>query len=210
MKNCLKAEVNGRPLTWRDGCALFGLAFIVLVMLGVIFPFSSRPRYAARRTACLSNLKQIGVATQLYAADNADSAPPYLSTSTALDGHEHLVKALNPFIKNESIWLCPETPKSLRSEEYSGIEGSGKMSYISPFEYAAYIRKTESFKLTTIPDPANLPYLRDPIRAIEENEGTLLIKSGHGVKFNLLFADGHARAVEMNRNGLNFPKQSAQ
>lgn len=163
MKNFLKAEVNGRPLTWRDGCALFGLAFIVFVMLGVIFPFSSQPRYAARRTACLFNLKQIGVATHLYAADNADSAPPYLSTSTALAGPEHLVKALNPFIKNESIWHCPETPRSLRGEVFSGIEGSGMMSYVHPIEYARFVRKTGSFKLTAMPDPANLPYLRDPI-----------------------------------------------
>ena len=209
-KNFLRAEVNGRPLTWKDGCALFGIAFILLVMAGVFLPFGPQPKHIAKRTACLSNLKQFGYAVQMYAADNAESAPPYLTTSLSVEGQELFVDALRPYFKSDSsdyIWHCPETPRSLRGEVFSGIEGSGKMSYVHPVEYTRFVRKVDSFKLTAIPDPANLPYLRDPIRGIEEDEGTLLIKSGHGLKFNLLFADGHARAVEMNRNGLSFPKQ---
>ncbi|MEI7577417.1 MAG: hypothetical protein WCK51_11020 [Armatimonadota bacterium] len=208
MKNFFKAEVNGRPLTWKDGCALFGLAFILLVMAGVLLP-TGQPKHIAKRAACLSNLKQFGNAVQLYAADNSESAPPYLTTSLAVEGQTFFADAVSPYIKSENVWHCPETPRSLRGNVYMGIEGSGKMSYVHPIEYARFVRKVDSFKLTAIPDPANLPYLRDPIRAIEENEGTLLIKSGHGLKFNLLFVDGHVRVVQMNRDGLSFPKQTS-
>lgn len=209
-KDSLNTEVNGRPLTWKDGCALFGLAFIVLVMAGVILPFGPQPKHIAKRAQCLSNLKQLGMAVQLYAADNAETAPPYLTTSLSIEGQAKFVEAVSPYVKADSaryVWHCPETPKSLPSDVFSGIEGSGKMSYIHPIEYARFVRKVDSFKLTAIPDPANLPYLRDPIRSIEEEKGVLAIKSGHGIKFNLVFADGHAKAVEMKRNGLSFPKQ---
>jgi prepilin-type processing-associated H-X9-DG protein len=146
----------------------------------------------------------------MYAADNSESAPPYLTTSLSIDGQARFVDAVRPYIKSDSfdyIWHCPETPRSLRGEVFSGIEGSGKMSYVHPIEYARFVRKVDSFKLTAIPDPANLPYLRDPIRAIEDDEGSLLIKSGHGLKFNLVFADGHAKVVGMNKHGLDFPTQ---
>jgi prepilin-type processing-associated H-X9-DG protein len=209
-KNFFKAEVNGRPLTWKNGCALFGIAFILLVVLGVFLPFGPQPKHIAKRAQCLSNLKKFGTAVQMYAADNSESAPPYLTTSLSIDGQARFVDAVRPYIKSDSfdyIWHCPETPRSLRGEVFSGIEGSGKMSYVHPIEYARFVRKVDSFKLTAIPDPANLPYLRDPIRAIEDDEGSLLIKSGHGLKFNLVFADGHAKVVGMNKHGLDFPTQ---
>lgn len=212
-KNFFKTEVNGRPLTWKDGCALFGIALITLVMVGVLIPIGPQPKHIAKRAQCLSNLKQFGHAVQMYAADNSESAPPYLTTSLSVEGQALFVGAVSPYFKPDSfdyIWHCPETPRSLRGEVFSGIEGSGKMSYIHPIEYARFVRKADSFKLTAIPDPANLPYLRDPIRAIEDDEGSLLVKSGHGLKFNLVFADGHAKVVGMNKNGLDFPKQSAQ
>ena len=208
MREFFRAEISGRPLTWKDGCVLFGLALILLAMAGILLP-TGQPKHAAKRTACLSNLKQFGVAVQLYAADNAESAPPYLTTSLAVEGQMFFADAVSPYIKSEYIWHCPESPRSLKEGVFSGIEGSGKMSYIHPIEYARFVRKVDSFKLTAIPDPANLPYLRDPIKSIEDDEGTLLIKSGHGLNFNLLFADGHARVVQMNRNGLSFPKQTS-
>ena len=192
----------------KGGCALFGLAFILLIFAGVILSFGGQPKHRAKQAACLSNLKQFGIAVQLYAADNAESAPPYVTTCLAVEGQTFFADAVRPYIKSEYVWHCPETPRSLRGDVFMGIEGSGKMSYVHPIEYARFVRKVDSFKVTAIPDPANLPYLRDPIKSIEEDEGTLLIKSGHGVKFNLLFADGHARVVDMNRNGLRFPTQS--
>lgn len=186
---------------------MFTTAVIVLILVAFIFPFGNQTKDQARRFSCVSSLKQLGFATRLYAEDNSDSAPPFLTTSIATQGQKHFVAALKPYLSSAFFWHCPATPRSLREGSYAGIEGSGVISYVHPLEYARYVTKTDTFKLSAIPDPANLPYLRDPIKSIEDDEGTLLIKSGHGLNFNLLFADGHARVVQMNRNGLSFPKQ---
>jgi prepilin-type N-terminal cleavage/methylation domain-containing protein/prepilin-type processing-associated H-X9-DG protein len=48
---------------------------IIAILIGLLIPTLHRARYASRRTACLSNLRQIGVAIHMYANDNNGSIP---------------------------------------------------------------------------------------------------------------------------------------
>ena len=207
-KDFFKAELNGRALTKRDASALLVFAFFVLFLMLVFF-FPERHDHGplSRRALCMSQLKQVGIASLSYSSDNDDYLPPYLTTDPTGSGQKQFVGALNAYNEREFSWFCPEVPKSMVGGNFTSVEGTGITSYVHSAEFERHILKHGSFGMSVINDPANLPYLRDPIRAIEENDGNLLIKSGHGPKFNLLFADGHARAVDMNRNGLSFPKQ---
>jgi len=49
---------------------------IIATLAGLLLPALDRARARADRIACVSNLKQFGVALQLYAGDNADHLPP--------------------------------------------------------------------------------------------------------------------------------------
>ncbi len=48
---------------------------IIAVLIAILLPALSRAREMAKRTACLSNLRQLGLAYRIYAIENKDSAP---------------------------------------------------------------------------------------------------------------------------------------
>jgi type II secretory pathway pseudopilin PulG len=48
---------------------------IVALLAALLFPTLSVAKRAAQRTACLSNLRQIGIAIQMYAGDSDDNIP---------------------------------------------------------------------------------------------------------------------------------------
>jgi prepilin-type N-terminal cleavage/methylation domain-containing protein/prepilin-type processing-associated H-X9-DG protein len=50
---------------------------IIAVLAGILFPVLSRAREKGRQTACASNLKQIGVALELYAGDAGGFLPQW-------------------------------------------------------------------------------------------------------------------------------------
>src|SRR5438128_64309 len=48
---------------------------IIAVLAGLVLPALARAKQKGIQTSCLSNLKQIGIAVQMYAHDNDDTLP---------------------------------------------------------------------------------------------------------------------------------------
>src|ERR687888_166883 len=48
---------------------------IIAILAAILFPVFARARESARRSTCLSNLKQIGTATLMYLQDYDDTYP---------------------------------------------------------------------------------------------------------------------------------------
>jgi prepilin-type N-terminal cleavage/methylation domain-containing protein/prepilin-type processing-associated H-X9-DG protein len=83
---------------------------IIALLAAILFPVFSQAREAARRTACLSNLRQLGTSVALYVQDyderyfrsnlgclvwNGDFTPTYMDI-------------LYPYVKNAGIFKCPD------------------------------------------------------------------------------------------------------
>jgi len=49
---------------------------IIAILASILFPVFAQAKEAAKKTACLSNAKQIGIASQLYINDWDDTFPP--------------------------------------------------------------------------------------------------------------------------------------
>jgi prepilin-type N-terminal cleavage/methylation domain-containing protein/prepilin-type processing-associated H-X9-DG protein len=99
---------------------------IIGILAAMVFPVFARARESARKAVCLSNVKNIALAIQMYLADNNDVLPP---TETRAEVHDYYeVKAgdsygdwcvfqSNPYlrhpvifdeyIKNRDVWRCP-------------------------------------------------------------------------------------------------------
>jgi len=48
---------------------------IIALLIGLLLPALSRAKEAARKTQCRSNLRQIGLAVEMYANDNGGWTP---------------------------------------------------------------------------------------------------------------------------------------
>ncbi|MBV9867260.1 MAG: DUF1559 domain-containing protein [Abitibacteriaceae bacterium] len=79
---------------------------IIAILAAILFPVFAKARENARRTSCMSNLKQIGLALMQYAQDN-DETYPY----AAWGGNNASTKAagllLEPYHKSSGLWRCP-------------------------------------------------------------------------------------------------------
>src|SRR5215831_778868 len=62
----------------RQGFTLIELLVviaIIAVLAALLFPVLASSQQKARKTACLSNLRQVGVAITIYASDNSGNIP---------------------------------------------------------------------------------------------------------------------------------------
>ncbi len=109
----------------RRGFTLIELLVVVSIialLTAILLPVFFSVRGKARQTACVSNLRQIGLAISLYAQDSDDLYPagtdpsdvdtnPNIWASTAYYSQVQtmppLVDILAPYIRNQELWHCP-------------------------------------------------------------------------------------------------------
>ena len=80
---------------------------IIAILAAILFPVFQKVRENARRTACESNLKQIGLAITQYTQDYDETMPIRYSTSPP----EVSWRAnIQPYAKSKGIFQCPDNP----------------------------------------------------------------------------------------------------
>src|SRR5512146_1860966 len=115
----------------RQGFTLIEL-LVVIAIIGILaamlFPVFARARESARKTQCLSNVKNIAMAIQMYLGDY-DATPPgehrqdviaYFNTAPGkqdarddcrrgTEGNPFLrfPVILEEYVKNRDVWKCP-------------------------------------------------------------------------------------------------------
>ncbi len=192
------------------------------ILAAILFPVFSHVRENARRTVCVSNLKQLGLAWLMYADDYDEMACPSYNAShfignanDAWDFHLNsdgtwTTGMLGPYTKTGAIHGCPDNPFPTTGDRpYNGyaynatyIGGdfgipSGPATYppcrLSQISLAA---QTAVFADGANGDqPAQAGnFLRAP------SEKSTYLASGdvdfrHGGTANVCYADGHVKSV---------------
>jgi prepilin-type N-terminal cleavage/methylation domain-containing protein len=95
---------------------------IIAILASMLLPALSKAKQAAQKTGCINNLKQMGIASQLYAQDYNGHflAPTWTSRVggglTDRDGADDDLNWLMPLglIKSEKTGICPGTKNFLR------------------------------------------------------------------------------------------------
>ncbi len=82
---------------------------IIAILAAILFPVFARARENARRSSCMSNLKQIGLGVMQY-TQNYDQRYP--SQSIGGNGVAHLDRWMDstfPYVKSTQLYTCPST-----------------------------------------------------------------------------------------------------
>ncbi|HEY3414776.1 MAG TPA: prepilin-type N-terminal cleavage/methylation domain-containing protein [Armatimonadota bacterium] len=82
---------------------------VIALLAALLFPVFARAQESARRTQCISNMRQQGVATRTYMADFDDRYPwAYFPDIIHREGASPCIReVLNPYVSNDAIWRCP-------------------------------------------------------------------------------------------------------
>ncbi|MCW5946793.1 MAG: type II secretion system protein [Fimbriimonadales bacterium] len=85
---------------------------IIALLAGVLFVALTPSREQARQAACMSNLRQIYAALELYAQENdwAGSLEG-LGSLKLIGGSKHLL----PYLKSKELFYCPDTPEGAKA-----------------------------------------------------------------------------------------------
>jgi prepilin-type N-terminal cleavage/methylation domain-containing protein/prepilin-type processing-associated H-X9-DG protein len=93
---------------------------IIAILAAILFPVFAQARENARRTACLSNLKQIGLAYVQYTEDFDEMTPtvdktpivctnnPVCVDQTSTTTYLNIYGVLEPYIKSWQVLDCPD------------------------------------------------------------------------------------------------------
>ncbi len=85
---------------------------IVAILAAILFPVFAQAKAAAKKTADLSNCKQLGTGMYLYLGDNDDafmSAYTYIGDSSS-NGYENWSYKLYPYVKSWDLFVSPGSP----------------------------------------------------------------------------------------------------
>lgn len=89
---------------------------IISILAAILFPVFARAREKARQASCASNMKQIGLAVQMYLQDY-DSKYPFslnpggLTDSCKTASRCYWYDLFVPYVKNKQVWVCPTAGK---------------------------------------------------------------------------------------------------
>jgi len=106
---------------------------IIAILAAILFPVFAQAREKARQTACLSNMKQLGIACIQYAGDYDDTMIlPYQGAdcsgvsqsapTTGILGYrwQHI---LYPYVKSVGAYSCPTSPNK---DNYETVVATGQ------------------------------------------------------------------------------------
>jgi prepilin-type N-terminal cleavage/methylation domain-containing protein len=80
---------------------------IIAILAAILFPVFAQAKAAAKKTTCVSNVKQLSLGLILYTTDYDDMYMQRLAGTNTV-GVDHWVDLIQPYVRNRQIIQCPD------------------------------------------------------------------------------------------------------
>ena len=163
---------------------------IIAILAAILFPVFAQAREKARGITCISNEKQMGLATLQYLQDNDEQFPMLQYINNPTTGPIDWTDAIYPYVKNGAstnapggvvvhngsggIWACPSFPTSNAAYDYGGNweifrDGCGTWEGGNDTSGVCNTSNDPTYKLETVSDAA-IDSPADKILVVEKGD----------------------------------------
>ena len=177
---------------------------IIAILAAILFPVFARAREKARQTSCLSNMKQIGLAAEMYVQDYDACYPMNIYTPGTVV--VMFYQAMMPYMKNSQMLECPSEKSRIRMSELqallplplaSGVSSVGYNGNYAVFEDGPNNPLTGSndpvVSQSELPYPSETVIMSDGEIELAPNLFNSPVVDAHNQGFNGAYCDGHAK-----------------
>ena len=213
------SSTRGRGFTLIE---LLVVIAIIAILAAVLFPAFAKARESARRTSCVSNMRQIGMSFLQYFQENDERFP-------MTKGDTPWVNTLQPYLKSRQILRCSSDPSTNWEAPIAPSTSVRATSYVLNGYFPPPV------PTVAVPNPASNPYsfiagINSPASVIflaenganragnyfhahlwknteastthwlvDKNLPDDISVDRHLERFNVAYLDGHAKAVRWDQ-----------
>ncbi len=203
-----------RPRWGRRSFTLIELLVVVAIialLISILLPALKRAREQAKAAVCLSNMRQMGIAAQMYATDYREKLPPSDCPFAESPEASWWLNSLQPYARTRLLYRCPAD----RSTEFVDWNDPCSVARRDELRWASF--STNGLMDNALADPNYKP--KYPCHVIWVGEtpdqvvGTIHIhpeswgwgedpnnniaRDRHGGRSNYLFVDGHVAEMKL-------------
>lgn len=166
---------------------------IIAILAAMLLPALARAREMARRSSCANNLKQMGLAADMYSQDYGDWMPWDTTATPPTDPADCWVHLHSEYVSTFSLFVCPSDRDTTAADNDDDTTFTGTVDHVS-YAYNLY---DDSKPLRIGKDASTKPLAADEDDTITAGATTLTyvddVDSHDDEGGNVLYLDGHVK-----------------